>query len=316
MLGAAGRVGAAVRVSGAPHDVAFVARRPILWISAEAAGRRVALDPRTGRSLRTIPARGRPHDVAVSPDGQRLWVTIDGSDAVEIRDAVSGRLLRRATLGGAPHDVAFAPGGRQVWLSNVGSPLLTLATASGRRLAVLRVGREPRHFAFGLGRLWASDNGGGALLRIGPGGGGSSDARWSAPHLTTSPSPDVMSSWSSTAPATSPSSRPRDACATSSESARARTASTRCPATDRSKRGASAPAGRRSSPAARPGTSSARLLLIPMRGNLADLHPAALAPSRVVDQRRDREHDEKDRHTEERRRQGPATDHSNLRGHL
>ncbi|MGI8623042.1 MAG: YncE family protein [Solirubrobacteraceae bacterium] len=169
VLGVAGRVVAAARVSGAPHDAAFVAGRHILWISAEAAGRLVALDPRTGRTLRTVPAGGRPHDLAVAPDGQRLWVTIDGSDAVEIRDAISSRLLRRAALGGAPHDVAFAPDGRQVWLSNVGSPLLTLASAAGRRVGVLRAGSEPHHFAFGLGRLWASDNGGGALLRIGPG---------------------------------------------------------------------------------------------------------------------------------------------------
>lgn len=169
VLDTAGRVVARARVPGAPHDAAFVAGRPILWISAEAAGRLVALDPRTGRTLRSIPAGGRPHDLAVSPNGRRLWVTIDGSDAVEIRDAVSGRLVRRARLGGAPHDVAFAPGGRQVWLSNVGSPLLTLATATGRRLAVLRAGTEPHHFAFGLGRLWASDNGGGTLLRIDPG---------------------------------------------------------------------------------------------------------------------------------------------------
>ncbi len=168
VLDVAGRVVARARVRGAPHDAAFAARRRILWISAEGAERLVALDPRTGRTLRTVPTGGRPHDLAVSPDGRRLWVTIDGSDAVEIRSARSGRLLRRAGLGGAPHDVAFAPGGRRVWLSNVGSPLLTVAAASGRRLAMLRAGAEPHHFAFGRGRLWASDNGGGALLRIAP----------------------------------------------------------------------------------------------------------------------------------------------------
>lgn len=56
-----------------------------------------------------------------------------------------------------------------MWLSNAGSALLTIASAAGRPLGVLRAGIEPHHFAFGLGRLWASDNVGGTLLRIEPG---------------------------------------------------------------------------------------------------------------------------------------------------
>jgi DNA-binding beta-propeller fold protein YncE len=39
---------------------------------------------------------------------------------------------------------------------------------SGRRRGSVRAGDEPHHFAFGLGRLWTSDNGGGALVRVDP----------------------------------------------------------------------------------------------------------------------------------------------------
>lgn len=165
---AAARVVARARVSGAPHDAAFVARRRVLWVSAENARRLVALDPRTGRQLRTVVTSGRPHDLAVSPDGRSLWVTIDAGNAVEIREASSGRLLRRAVVGGTPHDLAFAPGERRIWLSNVGSSLLTVTDSAGRRTTSLRAGIEPHHFAFGLQRLWASDNSGGVLLRIAP----------------------------------------------------------------------------------------------------------------------------------------------------
>lgn len=169
VMNASGRIVARARVAGAPHAVAFVPGAAVLWVSAERANRLVALDPRSGRVLRRVATGGPPHDLAVSPDGRELWATIDRSSAVEVRSASTGRLLRRPVLGGAPHDIAFAPGGRRVWLSNFASGLLTVASAGGRRLAAVRAGTEPHHFAFGLGRLWASDNGGGVLLRIGPG---------------------------------------------------------------------------------------------------------------------------------------------------
>lgn len=167
ILDASGRVVASASVPGYPHDAVFAPSR--LWVAAENGRRLVALGPRSGRTITAVRTSGPPHDLAVSPDGRRLWVTIDGSDAVEIRDARSGRLLKRAVLGGAPHDLAFAPGGKRVWLSNVRSGRLTVATAAGRPIGGLTAGTEPHHFAFGLGRLWASDNGGGSLVRIAPG---------------------------------------------------------------------------------------------------------------------------------------------------
>jgi streptogramin lyase len=94
---------------------------------------------------------------------------LDGSDAVEVRSARSGRLLTRAPLGGAPHDVAFDPTGERVWFSNWESPVLTVAGAGSlRRLGSMRVGTEPHHFAFGHGRLWATDNASGTVERIDP----------------------------------------------------------------------------------------------------------------------------------------------------
>lgn len=164
-----GVVVARARVAGSPHAAAFVPGRSVVWIAAETASRLVALAPRSGRVLRSVPTGGPPHNLAASPDGRRLWVTVGGSAAVEVRDAASGRLLRRDNLGGAPHDLAFAPGGQRVWLSNFRSSRLTIASAGGRRLGTLSAGTEPHHFTFGLGRLWASDNGGGRILRIASG---------------------------------------------------------------------------------------------------------------------------------------------------
>jgi DNA-binding beta-propeller fold protein YncE len=156
-------------VPGAPHDVDFTADGQAVWVTAERAGRVVRLSVPGGAITASRPASGRPHDLAVSPDGRRLWVTIDGSQAMDVRDAATGRLLRRATTNGAPHDLAFEPGGARLWLSNWSSPMLTAVSArTGRALRTLRAGSEPHHFAFGKGCLWASDNGGGTVVRIDP----------------------------------------------------------------------------------------------------------------------------------------------------
>jgi DNA-binding beta-propeller fold protein YncE len=109
-----------------------------------------------------------PHDIAISPDGRRLWVTINQSSAVDVRSAATGALLRRVRPGGAPHDLAFGPTGREVWLSAWSSGRLYAVGVSGRRRGSVHVGDEPHHFAFGLGMLWTSDNGGGALVRLDP----------------------------------------------------------------------------------------------------------------------------------------------------
>jgi DNA-binding beta-propeller fold protein YncE len=118
--------------------------------------------------LSSVAVGGSPHDLAISPDGRRLWVTIDGSAAVQVRSAATGALLREVRPGGAPHDLAFRPSGREVWLSSWSSGRLYAVGASGRRHGSVLAGEEPHHFAFGLGRLWTSDNGGGTLVRLNP----------------------------------------------------------------------------------------------------------------------------------------------------
>jgi DNA-binding beta-propeller fold protein YncE len=165
---ATGRRVADARVPGMPHDLVFTRDSGRLWITVEGGGRLVEIAPRTGRRVRDVPAYGRPHDLALSGDGRRLWVTLDGSDSVQEHSAGTGRLLRRHELGGAPHDLAFDPSGRRVWLSNTASSSLTVAAASGRKLGSMAAGTEPHHFVFGLGRLWASDHGGGTVMRIDP----------------------------------------------------------------------------------------------------------------------------------------------------
>jgi DNA-binding beta-propeller fold protein YncE len=167
LIDARGRVRAVVRVAGSPHDVRFTRDGRRLWIAAERGGRLVLADLR-GRILRSLAVGGGPHDLAVSPDGRRLWVTVNGQAGVQVRSAASGALLREVRPGGAPHDLAFRPEGREVWLSAWSSPQLYAVSASGRRLGSVVAGEEPHHFAFGLGRLWTSDNGGGALVRINP----------------------------------------------------------------------------------------------------------------------------------------------------
>jgi DNA-binding beta-propeller fold protein YncE len=94
-------------------------------------------------------------------DGER-------SAAVQVRSAATGRLLERVLPGGSPHDLAFRPPGGEVWFSSWSSGRLYVAGASGRARGSVRAGAEPHHFAFGLGRLWTSDNGGGTVVRLDP----------------------------------------------------------------------------------------------------------------------------------------------------
>ena len=167
LLDSAGRIDASAAIAGGPHDLEFTPDSRALWVTAERGRRLVKLDAGSGRRLQVRTTGGSPHDLAISPDGRRLWVTIDGSAAVEVRSARTGALLGRARVGGGPHDLAFDPEGKRVWLSNFASPRLTVASVrTGRRLGSVRAGAEPHHFAFDRGRLWISDNGGGALLSL------------------------------------------------------------------------------------------------------------------------------------------------------
>jgi DNA-binding beta-propeller fold protein YncE len=167
ILNARGKPTARVSAGAGSHDVAFTPSGDRLWVGAEDASRIVKLEVPSGRVVGSRPTSGPPHDLAVSPDGRELWVTIDGASEVELRSARSGDLVARPNLGAAPHDVAVEPGGKRIWFSNWASALLTVASAVRRAtLDQLAAGTEPHHFAFGAGSLWATDNGGGELLRI------------------------------------------------------------------------------------------------------------------------------------------------------
>lgn len=157
-----------VRVDGSPHDLVYSGNGRALWATVEQGHRLVELAVPSGRLLRSVATLGRPHDLDLRPGGRELWVTIDGSSDVEVRSAFDGTLLRRGAFGGAPHDVAFEPDGRTVWFSNWSSGALTVARPTGELLGTSAAGREPHHFAFGLGLLWASDNQAGTLVRIDP----------------------------------------------------------------------------------------------------------------------------------------------------
>lgn len=170
ILNPGGGVRRSVRVQGSPHDVRYMPDGRRLWVTVEQGQRIVQLGAARGGIRRSVRVGGRPHDLAISPDGRRLWITIDGRRTVEQRDARSGRLIGIRRPGGMPHDLAFRGDDDEVWLSNWDSGSLTVASSrTGQPLAQVAAGAEPHHFAFGLGSVWATDNGGGELVRIAPG---------------------------------------------------------------------------------------------------------------------------------------------------
>jgi DNA-binding beta-propeller fold protein YncE len=112
------RPAAVVDVGNGPCGAAAAAGR--VWVSNDAAGTVVAVDPRRNRVVRTVTVGATA--CAIRTALGSLWVVQYGTDSVLRVDPRTGAIVRIG-VGDAPVDIAVTPDG--VWVSNFGDGTLT-----------------------------------------------------------------------------------------------------------------------------------------------------------------------------------------------
>jgi YVTN family beta-propeller protein len=135
----------------------------LLYVSAEASGEVVVIDPQVGSVLSRIPVGKRPRGLEVSRDGRTLYVALSGSprrnpnvdeaklppadrtaDGVGVVDLVERRLVRTLPSGQDPECLDLSLDGKTLFVSNEETATLSvLDLASGQIKRTLPVGQEP-----------------------------------------------------------------------------------------------------------------------------------------------------------------------------
>ena len=109
----------------------------LVYVSAEASGEVVVVDPATGAITTRIPVGKRPRGLKISPDGQVLYVALSGSpragpnvdestlppadraaDGVGVMDLAAHKLVRTLPSGQDPESFDLSPDGRILYVSN------------------------------------------------------------------------------------------------------------------------------------------------------------------------------------------------------
>jgi streptogramin lyase len=136
-----------------------------IWVS-DTAGAVVRIDPRNGtvRGRARLPSRGGELASAAG----RLWVDLPERDAVVRIDPVRTAVVAGQT--GYKSDAFEIVGGYgSLWLTNYGLGKVTrIVSRTGRVLAVVPVGREPKGIVAGGGSIWVMNAGDCSITRISP----------------------------------------------------------------------------------------------------------------------------------------------------
>lgn len=112
-----------------------------LWIAHMDASQLLAVDLRTLRIVKTIPAPG-VHGVIAVPALERVYATATNAGQVLTIDARTGRILARAPAGRYPDGLAYDPLVRHVFISDESGGVETVIDASGHPLATIPLGGE------------------------------------------------------------------------------------------------------------------------------------------------------------------------------
>jgi DNA-binding beta-propeller fold protein YncE len=121
-----------------------------LWIAHMDADRLLAFDVARRRIVRTIAAPG-VHGVLAVPRIGRIYASATNDHEVLTLDARSGRVLARAPAGRYPDGLAYDPVERHVFVSDESGGVETVLTASGRRVATVRLGGEAGNVQYDAG---------------------------------------------------------------------------------------------------------------------------------------------------------------------
>jgi YVTN family beta-propeller protein len=109
------------------------------------AGKVMAIDTATGKTVWSTFVDGVPHHLAVDPAGARVFVPLFDRDWLLVLDAHSGQILQRwyATIGN--HSLEMSKDGKRLYVGNMISDVIWVYdTATGRVVNVLRAGEAVR----------------------------------------------------------------------------------------------------------------------------------------------------------------------------
>jgi DNA-binding beta-propeller fold protein YncE len=144
---------ARVPLSGPPNRFDYMsvdAARHTLYVAHMDAGQLLAVDLRSRRIVRTIPAPG-VHGVIAVPSAKRVYASAtDAHEAITV-DAASGRIVARAPAGAYPDGLAYDPVERHVFVSDESGGVEAVLSERGRRIATVPLGGEAGNVQYDAG---------------------------------------------------------------------------------------------------------------------------------------------------------------------
>ncbi|HEX3226940.1 MAG TPA: YncE family protein [Gaiellaceae bacterium] len=118
-----------------------------LWISHMDASRLLAFDVINRRITKTIAAPG-VHGVIAVPQVGRVYASATNAREVLTIDSRTGAVLARAPAGEYPDGLAYDAAQRHVFISDESGGVETVITASGHRIATIKLGGEAGNVQF------------------------------------------------------------------------------------------------------------------------------------------------------------------------
>lgn len=150
----------------------------LVWATLNAEGQAIGVDPATGEIVRRVDVGLTTTAIAVGAG--RVWVTAREDGVVAAIDPEAGRVVGRTMVGNRPRGLAVQSGGPGaagaageglVWVAVSGDgAVVGLDASTGALRTVAPGGDFPLNVAAEAdgGSVWATDNDGGAVVRIGP----------------------------------------------------------------------------------------------------------------------------------------------------
>lgn len=118
------------------------------YVSDEAGGRLVAVEPISGRHVASVRVAPGPHNVAASPDGRLVLVTSPGAGRLTVLRASPLRVVRVIGGFGYPHDVEVSPDSRWAYVTDERRGEVAVVSLTRYRVVRrVRVGPRPHDLA-------------------------------------------------------------------------------------------------------------------------------------------------------------------------
>ena len=121
-----------------------------LWIAHMNASELLAVDVRTRKIVKTIPAPG-VHGVIAVPQLGRVFASATDAHQVMTINAKTGAVLARAPAGDYPDGLTYDPVERHVFISDEAGGVETVINAGGHRIAAISLGGDAGNVQYDAG---------------------------------------------------------------------------------------------------------------------------------------------------------------------